>query len=190
MAKNRRSNVQYRRKRTTKTDYRQRLGLLKSGSLRLIVRRRDNSFIVQLVEFKESKDNIVSSVSKKDLETLGWKFNQGNTPSAYLLGLLIGSKNKDKNAILDLGLQRNIKGNSIYAVAKGAQDAGLKINLGNISPNPERLTGKHIADYAKHLKENNQAYEKQFSKYIKNSINIEDIEKNVEEIKNKILKEK
>ena len=147
MAKNKRSNIQYRRRREKKTDYKQRLGLLKSKKLRLIVRRRSKSFIIQLVEFKNSSDITISSVSSKDLIKLGWKHNPGNTPSAYLLGLIIGTKNQGKEAILDIGLQKSVKGSSIYAAAKGAIDGGIKIKISKeIFPTEERISGKHISD--------------------------------------------
>ena len=189
MAKNKRSNIPYKRRRKARTDYKQRLRLLKSQLPRLVVRRKLNSFIVQLIEFKEGKDYIKSSAAAKELLSLGWKYNPGNLPSAYLYGLLIGSKNKGRQALLDLGLQKSVKGSSIYAVVKGAIDAGMKINVsGEVLPSEERISGKHIMNYSKKLKSQPKEYEKQFGKYIRASVNPENIEAHFNEIKVKILK--
>jgi len=55
---------------------------------------------------------------------------------------------------LDLGLQKSVKGSSIYAVVKGVIDAGMKINVSKeVLPSEERISGKHIMDYSKKLKE-------------------------------------
>ena len=64
---------------------------------------------------------------------------------------------------LDFGLERNIKGSRIYAVLKGAIDAGLSIpHSPDILPSDERLSGKHIIDYAQKLKkEDVKRYKKQ-----------------------------
>ena len=107
------------------------------------------------------------------------------------MGLIIGNKNKGKEAILDLGLQRSIKGSSLYAVAKGAIDGGLKLNVSEkVLPSEERVKGKHISEYSKLLKKNKETYEKQYSKHIKQSVDPEEIDKKIEEIKNKILDKK
>ncbi|MBS3141448.1 50S ribosomal protein L18 [Candidatus Woesearchaeota archaeon] len=189
MAKNKRSNIPYKRRRKARTDYKQRLKLLKSQLPRLVVRRKLNSFIVQLIEFKDGQDYIKNTATRKELLALGWKYNTGNLPSAYLYGLVIGSKNKGKPALLDLGLQKSIKGSSIYAVVKGAVDAGMKINVSKeVLPSEERISGKHIVEYSKKLKSQQKEYEKQFGKYIKTNVNPENIESQFKEIKAKILK--
>ena len=48
--------------------------------------------------------------------------------------------------------------------------------------------GKIISDYASKLSENKEAYEKQFSSYLKNKIKPEDLPKHIEEVKSKIMK--
>ncbi len=189
MALNKRYSVRYRRKRLGLTDYRARLRLVLSKKTRLVVRRSLNNFIVQLINYNPDGDNIIKSFNNKNLKEYGWKYRFGNLPSAYLLGLLIGSeakKLKIKEAVLDIGLNESIKGSSFYAVLKGALDAGLNISHDKkILPNDDRIKGKHILDYYNKLSQDEK--NKQFSKYIKNKINPLDIIKDFEEIKLKIL---
>ena len=129
MARHKLSRISYRRKREGKTDYKKRLKLLKSKKLRLVVRKTNKHIIAQIVQYTPDGDRIVIGLSSKSLEKLGWNFGEKNIPAAYLTGLLIGKKALDakkQEAILDLGLQTPIHGSKIFAVAKGAQDAGLK----------------------------------------------------------------
>jgi len=104
---------------------------------------------------------------------MGWQFACDNTPAAYLTGVLIGKRaneKKIKEAVVDLGLYASTKGSRIYAVVKGARDAGLQIAVSEeMLPSEERIAGKHIA-----------AYEDKFK----------DLPKEFERIKEKILGEK
>ena len=190
MAKNRRFTVQYRRKRNKQTDYGQRLKLLKSKKPRLVIRKNLNNITAQITEYTNKGDKIIVSAYPKELRKLGWKFNLSNLPSSYLLGLLIGKKAKEKNidyCILDIGLHPSIKGSSVYALLKGALDSGLKIphNEKNF-PDEKRITGQHISEYAKKIRDSEQ-YKKQFSYYIKNHIDMENIIKEFEKTKSKLL---
>ena len=91
------------------------------------------------------------SAHSRELEKYGWQINKGNIPSAYLVGLLAGTKaikKNIKNAILDLGLQKSVKGSRVYAVLKGCIDAGLGIaSKENMLPSEERIKGTHIINY-------------------------------------------
>ena len=90
------------------------------------------------------------AASSKELKKLGWNFACDNLPAAYLTGLLIAkkAKGKVKEAILDTGLYRSIKGNRIYAVVKGAIDGGLKVPVDEqMFPNEDRIRGKHIQKF-------------------------------------------
>jgi large subunit ribosomal protein L18 len=134
-----------RRKRLGKTDYKKRLALLKSQSLRLVVRRSNKHMLVQLVEYADSGDKVIKTVNTKQLAEYGWDKNTGNISAAYLIGLLIGVQEKGKEAILDIGLQSPITGSRIFAVLKGAVDGGLKINCSDkVFPSEERIMGKHM----------------------------------------------
>ena len=92
-----------------------------------------------------------------------------------------------KEAVLDIGLKTSVKNSSVYAIAAGARDAGLKLPVGSVIPNKDRLSGKHIADYAAKLKKENKAkYDSMFSQYIKNNLDPETISNHVNEVVAKI----
>ena len=187
--------VKYRRRRENKTDYRKRLKLLKSGKPRLVVRRFLNNIQAQIIEYDEKGDRTLITVHSKILEKkYGWKGHRGNLPTAYLVGLLIGLEAKKRGineVILDIGRYESTKGNSLYAVLKGALDAGLDIpHSEEILPDESRIKGEHIKNYALLLKEKDpEKYNKQFSRYLKNGLEPEKIVEHFEEVKNKILKE-
>jgi large subunit ribosomal protein L18 len=145
--------VPFRRKREGKTDYKKRLNLLKSEATRLVVRPSNKHTLVQLVDYRENGDVIVSTAHSKELKKFGWDTPSGNLPSAYLTGLLCGLRGQKKGvkmAILDLGLFLSVKGSRSYAALKGATDSGLKIpSGGEILPDEERVSGGHIAGEVK-----------------------------------------
>ncbi|MCX8201595.1 MAG: 50S ribosomal protein L18, partial [Candidatus Caldarchaeum sp.] len=91
------------------------------------------------------------TVSSDVLSKYGWKASFKSVPAAYLTGLLAGKKaveNGIKEAIVDLGLYRSVKGSRLYAVVKGAAEAGLEIPFNEeVMPDEDRLYGKHIVDY-------------------------------------------
>jgi len=184
--------VKYRRRREGKTDYRKRLKLLKSGIPRLVVRRGIWNFTVQLIEYKEDGDRTIFTVHSKELyKRFGWLAHRGNIPTAYLTGLLAGFealKRGYKKAILDIGRYSATKGSSIFAVLKGAIDAGLEIpaSLDKV-PSEDRIIGKHIEEYAKYLLENDpERYKRQFSNYLKVGLKPEEFTKHFMEVKEKI----
>jgi len=146
-------SVKYRRKREQKTNYKKRLNLLKSHSIRLVVRPTNKNILAQLVEYEADGDKILSHAKSTELAKLGWKYSKSNTPSAYLVGLLCGIRAKEKGveaAILDSGLHPHIKGSKIYACVKGLLDAGIAIPIDEeVIPGEDRITGKTIASYVK-----------------------------------------
>jgi len=92
-------------------------------------------------------------------------------------------------AFLDIGLARTSTGARIFAVLKGAADGGILvphsekrfIGFKDGQLNRELLKkyiyGGHVADYMRKLKEENaEAYQKQFSRYIKEGIAADNIE--------------
>jgi len=190
MAKQSKRTVPYRRKRENKTNYKKRLGLLKSKKLRLVVRMFNKNITAQLIEYSPDGDKVVMFSNSKELEKkYGWKLSRSNMSAAYLVGLIIGKKAKGREAILDTGLYNIMSGSKMYAALKGAVDGGLKIPCEKeIFPKEDKIQGKHVADYAKVLKNNEEKYKKQFSLYLKNNIKPEDIEKYFKETKEKILK--
>ena len=194
MATDKRYTVKLRRRRLGKTDYKVRLRLLLSKKTRLVIRRSLKNFIAQLIDYNEKGDNVLITVNSRNLIKYGWNYHSGNLPSAYLTGLLLGieaKKKRIKEAVLDMGLNESIKGSSIYALLKGIIDTGLLINHNkDILPSYERVSGKHISDYALKIKNNKDLYNKQFSKYLKNNTMPEDIIKQFEQVKAKILGDK
>ena len=183
--------MKLKRRAKKKTDYAQRLGLLKSGKPRIVVRRHNRNIRIQVVEYGKAGDATLVDVSSSSLKKYGWLGHGGSLPSAYLAGMLAGFAARKKGiseGILDIGLQRSSKSSSIYAAAKGVKDAGLGINVGSEAlPDESRISGKHISDYAEKM--DSQKYERHFSACIKNNFNPKDIQKHFEDAKNRIISE-
>lgn len=90
---------------------------------------------------------------------------------------------------LDTGLARTSTGARIFGVLKGAADAGLDIPHSpkrfpgfsdgklDASVHKKHIMGGHVAEYMDALEEENEeAFKRQFSRYIKNGIDSEGIE--------------
>jgi len=152
-----------RRRKEGKTDYKARLGFLKSNKPRVVVRKTNKYIIGQIVTTDIAQDKVVISVTSKDLLQKGWpKELEGSLKSlsaCYLTGYLLGKKSKDINeGILDIGLQRNIKKSRLYAFLRGLVEGGFNAPHSKESlPNDEELTksektGKLIAQVKEGLK--------------------------------------
>lgn len=184
--------VQFRRKREGRTNYRHRLGLLRSGKPRLVVRISLKNSVVQVVRATSSGDLTLASAHSKQLGKFGWKGYNSNVPAAYLVGLLCGYravKTGAKECILDLGAHNPTPQAKVFAALKGALDAGLQISHGEgILPSDERVRGDHIAQYAAKLKkENEKAYRARFSGYLKRGLSPEQLPEHFNEIKQAIV---
>ncbi|RLG18171.1 50S ribosomal protein L18, partial [Candidatus Micrarchaeota archaeon] len=81
--------VKFRRRRENKTDYKRRFALLKSGKVRLVVRRSNRNVIVHFVQHDEKGDKTLCFVNSKALSKFSWNPKR-NLPTAYLTGLLAG----------------------------------------------------------------------------------------------------
>jgi len=142
-----------RRRKEAKTDYKARLGMLKSGKPRLVIRKSNNYILAQIVSSDVAQDKVIVTFLSKDLLEKGWpadkKGSLKSLAAAYLTGFLIAKKSKSliKEAIVDLGMNRNISGSRIYAVVKGALDAGLNISVNESAlPTMERiLSNKNVS---------------------------------------------
>ncbi len=90
---------------------------------------------------------------------------------------------------LDVGLVRTTTANRVFGALKGAVDGGLDIPHGsgrfagnidgryNAAAHRDRIMGDHVAEYMNELKEEDEeAFNKQFSRYIKEGITADDIE--------------
>ncbi len=192
MAHGPRYRVPFRRRREGRTNYHKRLKLLKSGKPRLVVRKSLNHHVAQIIAYSPEGDKtLVSAHTRELVRDFGWKGHCGNTSSAYLLGLLIGYKAVKmgvKEAILDIGLYPPTKGSSIFAVLKGAVDAGLNVpHSDEIFPGDERIRGEHVANYASKLKrENESAYRRQFGGYLTRGLAPEELPSHFVEVKRSI----
>ncbi len=191
MKRKRTFKAPHRRRAEQKTDYRRRLGLLKSGKPRLVVRGSANSITCQLVEHSQKGDRTVVTVNCASLKKMGWKGHGGNMPSAYLVGLLCGNEAKKKglkSAVLDTGSHKKRAQTRVYAALRGVVDSGLDIPHSPEALPPEgRVTGKHVSEYAGKLKKDDPgAYKRRFSAYLKGQLVPEELEKHFADLKKKI----
>lgn len=151
-----------RRKAERKTDYKRRIGMLKSGTPRITFRLSNKYVISQYIKSKQAQDKIEFGVTSKVLFKNGWpKEMEGSLnslPASYLTGLLMGRTILEKKLeipIVDLGMIRSMKGNKFSSFLKGVKDSGLKININEETfPSEERISGKHLKeDFSKKFQE-------------------------------------
>ncbi len=192
MARSGRYKVPFRRRRMGVTNYRKRRKMIKSRLPRLVVRRTNKHIIAQIVVARPQGDETIVGLDTRYLAKFGWKGDENNTAAAYLLGLAIGYKalaKGVKKAVLDIGLHRPVPQSRVFAVLKGAIDAGLEIpHDEDILPEDERISGAHIAEYAKELKSSNEdEYKRRFARYLQRGLAPEDLPKHFEEVKAKIV---
>ncbi|MEM2948374.1 MAG: 50S ribosomal protein L18 [Candidatus Anstonellales archaeon] len=188
-AKGPRYVVPFRRRRIGRTRYKKRFALLRSSKPRFVVRKKNRDVIVQIVDFGYEGDRVLVTVNGK---TIAKQFNwpsRRNMPTAYLIGLYAAKLAKQKGvteAVPDIGLHSPTKGSIVFGAIKGAIDGGLKMNM-NMEISPERISGKHVAEYAKVLKEKGEEeYKKRFASYLKQEVNPEKIPELFEQVVKKI----
>ena len=141
-----------KRRLEAKTDYKARLELLKSGKPRLVIRKTSRYIIAQLVLSENAQDKVLKGFTSLSLVKKGWpKDKIGSLKSkaaAYLLGYMLAKsvQSKIKEAILDIGMHRNIQKSRIYALVKGVIDGGLKIPAStNSIPSIEEIKNDKIS---------------------------------------------
>lgn len=183
--------VKYRRRREGKTNYYKRYVYVLSKATRLVVRITNKYVIVQIVKAEPKGDRTIAAVHSIELvKKYGWKGYPANTPAAYLVGYLLGLraiKAGIKEAVLDIGLHTPTSGARVFIVAKGAIDAGLKVPLGDLKFDMDRIKGVHIANYASRLEtENPDKFKSLFSGYLSRGFNPKDLPSHFEEVLNKI----
>lgn len=184
MAKGARYRVPLRRRREGKTNYRKRLKLLLSRKPRLVVRLTNRRVIAQIVEYHPEGDRVIVGVDSSMLRNYGWKGDLNNTPAAYLTGILIAKKALEKGVdetILDIGLYTPTKGSRVFAVLRGAVEAGLNIpHSDEVLPDDSRIRGEHIASYY-------ETNPERFGEYEKRGLKPSDLPAHVDEIKEKLM---
>ena len=150
--------TQKKRRKQSKTDYKKRLNLLKSGAPRLVFRRTNACFKIQYVESKEAQDKVIFGLDSKILLKYGWpnefKGSLKSIPAAYLTGKKM-LKDKLKQPIVDFGMIRMIHKTKTYGFLKGLIDSGIKIECKEEAfPEKERIEGKNLkSDFSSKFKE-------------------------------------
>ena len=144
-----RYSVKPRRRREGRTDYRKRLRLLRSGKVRMVVRKSLKNTQIQFVGYKEGGDNILASANSNELTSkYNWKFSTSTIPAAYLTGILAGKRAKDKgvdDCVIDIGRHPPVTGSKIFATIKGVIDAGVECTHNEEkTPSEDRIMGKHL----------------------------------------------
>lgn len=192
MANRKPRTVMYRRKRESKTDYGKRLKLLLSRQPRLVVRFTNQKIIAQIVTFTAAGDKVHVATDSSALKKLGWSFSLKNIPAAYLTGMLIAKmalKKGQKLAILDTGFKTPLKKGKVTAFIKGVVDGGLNLPHGDekMFPDEARISGKHVQDYATHLKAKKEIYSQRFGEYLKRKVEPEQMSAQFKVVKQKIV---
>lgn len=188
MAKDSRYCVPFRRRREGKTEYKARKALILSGKPRLVARGTLQNMVAQIIIAKPNGDEVLVSAHSKELtKNYGWIAPRGNLPTAYLTGLLCGLKAKAQGieeTILDIGLHTPSKGARVFAVLKGALDAGITIpHEEEKLPDDKRIKGAHIAEYAESLASNPEVYQARFSKYLEHKLSPEKLPEHFAKVK-------
>ena len=96
MATGPRYKVPFRRRREGRTNYHLRLKLLLSRQDRVVVRKSAKNVQIQLIAPTPEGDITYSSAVSNELAKYGYTGATGNTPAAYLTGLLFGLKSLKK----------------------------------------------------------------------------------------------
>ncbi len=160
------------RRRKSLTNYRKRLAMIKGGLDRVVVRKSNRRIIGQILRYNESGDIVLVHADSGELSKMGW-IAKSNRPTAYLTGLLLAKKAKEKGEaskehVLDIGLSRPIKNSIPFVFAKGCVDNGLKIR-GNFNVEKGFYDASKITKYANDLKAKDML-NNQFSSYMKAGI--------------------
>ena len=185
MSKDKTFETKFRRRQQGKTDYKIRLALVRSKKVRIVVRKTNSQIIAHAVKFNPVGDETLAAVTSKDLKEYGF-YGTNNTPSAYLVGLLLGKKlvGKVEEAVSDIGRRSPSHGGVVFACLKGVVDSGIKLPLSKEAiPSEDRINGKVLDNYAKENAD-------KFSQYTKAGIAPGEIEQAFKNAKEQIEKVK
>ena len=181
----------FRRRLECKTEYRQRAALIQQDKTkygakkyRLVARITNTKVIAQVIAAEVDHDITIAQALSSELPRYGVKLGLSNYAAAYCTGLLVArrllkkfgldetfktavkpSDDDDEESrrpfkvLLDVGLRRTTTGARRFAGGEKEKNQARFIY------------GDHVADYMKKLEgENKDAYNKQFSRYIKEGI--------------------
>ncbi|KAL1779536.1 60S ribosomal protein L5 [Sigmodon hispidus] len=182
-----RYQVTFRRRREGKTDYyaRKRLEIqdkskYNTPKYRMIVPVTNRDFICQIAYARIEGDMIVCTAYAHELPKYGVKVGLKNYAAAYCTGLLLACRLLNR-----FGLAQTTIGNKVFGALKRAVDGGLSIPPStkrfpsydseskefNAEVHHKHNMGQNVTDYICYLMEEDEdAYKKQFSQYIKNNI--------------------
>ncbi len=177
-----------KRIREDKTNYRKRAAILIGRHSFVTVKVSDQNVAAQVLKPTPTGDIVIASAHSRELEKQGWKGALNNLPACYLTGMIVAKKALEKgvkNAVLYIGKDHFTS--RVAACMKGILDGGVSMPVSEESlPDQERITGKHIADYAGTLKENQEEYNSRFSAILKNGLSPEAYPSHFQEIKSKL----
>jgi large subunit ribosomal protein L18 len=179
-----------KRIRNGRTNYRKRAALLLARSKFITITVSDKNVQAQVAYSLSTGDVTITSSHSRELTKYGWNGSLNSIPACYLTGLLLGKKAVHKEvgeAILYTG--RKSFTSRIAACLKGIIDAGMKVPASEGSFPPEdRLSGIHIAEYARMLQEEDkEMYTSRFSKLIANNFNPTEYPIYVQKVKDQIV---
>lgn len=182
--------VRFRRARKGLTDFRRRRRLISSGIPRLVIRKTNRYIQAALVVSKPEGDSAICRASSVELRKIEWPLGFSNAMASYLTGFICGLRaraNGMSEAVPDIGLHRHSRGGNVYALCKGAMDAGLKVRLDeSVFPTEDRIRGKHIASYYTELSSSPQEV-LQFSNYRRRGVDPNSLDKIFEKAKANVL---
>lgn len=177
-----------KRIRQRKTNYRKRSGILIGRRPFIITKISGQNISAQSLRPTLTGDIVIASAHSRELIRHGWKGSMNSMPACYLTGLLLGKKSIQKgatNAILYTG--NNPFTTKVAACLKGIVDSGINIPVSKESlPGDDRVSGKHIANYANLLKDREEKYNSTFSALLKQGLRPEDYPVHFEEIRMRI----
>ena len=180
-----------KRIRQNKTNYRKRTALLISRRPFLTIKVSDQNIGVQLLKPALSGDTVIASAHSRELVKNGWKGSLNSLPACYLTGLLLGKKAvREGTDSMILYTGNDPFTSKVAPCLKGIIASGVRTPVSEESlPTDDRICGKHIANYANMLKEDQSKYNKRFSLLLKNGFLPENYPSYFEEIRAKILGE-
>ena len=92
-------SVRYKRTRTRKTNYKTRLNLLKSRKSRIVIRFSKKNIWAQIINLETRGDQVLAAAHSRELVKIGWNYGKSNMPAAYLTGMLLAKKAKNKKFV-------------------------------------------------------------------------------------------
>jgi large subunit ribosomal protein L18 len=185
----------FRRRREGKTDYHLRKKIVISRLPFIAIRVSNKNILLQVIKASTKGDTVIESVHSRQLLKFGWPFSRKSISASYLCGLILGLRTKEEvnsKVIVYMGVEPYISGSRAAAAIKGVVDSGLKIEANKETfPEDKKIQGGHIVEYAKNLKaSDSDLYNKRFSNYVREGLNIEEIHVVFEKVKKTIIEKK